>query len=256
MSEQKVYPSFYRGTDGYDYLYLDAVNYYDFANTEWSKADRIAILDHENDINVTNEYLANTYGEVDSPEHAEFIIELVKNADLKVYIDSPEINRAFFTFNENSMLFFYDSKEDVHKDRRKKITIPLPPKQTQTATPEEEFEMEQIMKNAGDNLILGCEDSKCDEWPYLGSKVQTSDGAGIVELLPDTKGYCVVSVDGEYYQYQIYELEKPKTPEEELRDDLIEYLNELGSSAHYCFGSNELAADELLKSYNITKKQQ
>lgn len=78
--------------------------------------------------NITHEYLTNTYGEVVSPEHAEFIIELAKNEGLWVYVDSPKINRAFFKFNESSGLFFYDSEEDINKGRCKKITIPLPPK--------------------------------------------------------------------------------------------------------------------------------
>jgi len=27
------------------------------------------------------------------------------------------------------------------------------------------------MKNNGDNLVLGCEDSKCEEWPCVGDEV-------------------------------------------------------------------------------------
>ena len=203
--------------------------------------------------NITRDYLANTYGEVASPEHAEFIVELCESNGIDIFNHYDE-GITNFVINSGEVIFTYVKPVIACHD--KKITIPLPPKQTQTATPEEEFEMTQIEKNNGDNLILGCEDSKCDEWPCVGSKVQTSDGVGIVELLPDTKGYYVVSVDGEYYQYQIDELSKPKTPEEELRDELIEYLNELGISARYYFGGNELAADELLKSYNITKKPQ
>jgi len=88
----------------------------------------------------------------------------------------------------------------------------------QTLTSEEEFEMQQIVKNNGDNLVLGCEESKCKEWPCVNDEVLTSDGNGVVRLLPDSKGYYVVSVNGEYYQYQIDELSKQKAPEEELFD--------------------------------------
>lgn len=38
-----------------------------------------------------------------------------------------------------------------------------------------------------------------------------------------------------------------------IRDDLIEFLNTLGNSARYCFGPNELIADELLSKYKIKR---
>ncbi len=94
--KDKIYPAFYRSTEGYDYLYLDAANYYAFANARWRKADGIDVLDHGNDINVNREYLQTTWGVVESKEHAEFIIEIAEIAGLEVYVDSPEINRAFF----------------------------------------------------------------------------------------------------------------------------------------------------------------
>lgn len=124
----------------------------------------------------------------------------------------------------------------------------------QTLTSEEEFEMQQIMKNNGDNLVLGCEESKCKEWPCVNDEVLTSDGNGVVRLLPDSKGYYVVSVNGEYYQYQIDELSKPKTPEEELRDDIGVYLCE---KYNFITGAESLEiTDTLLMKYNITKKPQ
>lgn len=222
--------------------------------------------------NITPEYLANTFGEVVSPEHAEFIIELCRtNGVQTIYSSSAMDAKSFEIGGSNISLYSFGINGMLNLDNKKKITIPLPPKQTQTATPEEEFEMEQIMKNAGDNLVLGCEDSKCDEWPCVGDEVLVcpnsrrlmeirgkvvkvigkcthSDGSTIITVEHSSLGVFAVA-NGSW-------IKKPKTPEEELRDDLIEYLNELGSSARYCFGGNELAADELLKSYNITKKPQ
>ena len=131
----------------------------------------------------------------------------------------------------------------------------------QTLTSEEEFEMQQIMKNNGDNLVLGCEESKCKEWPCVNDEVLTSDGNGVVRLLPDSKGYYVVSVNGEYYQYQIDELSKPKTPEEELRDEVTELVwkaNDLwtDTKAVQQVSVQEFVAAKLIDKYNITKKPQ
>ena len=47
--------------------------------------------------NITREHLANTYGKVESKEHAEFIIELAKNADLVVIL-ALTVKSATFTF--------------------------------------------------------------------------------------------------------------------------------------------------------------
>lgn len=122
----------------------------------------------------------------------------------------------------------------------------------QTLTSEEEFEMQQIMKNNGDNLVLGCEESKCKEWPCVNDEVLTSDGNGMVKLLPDSKGYYVVSINGEYYQYQIDELSKPKTPEEELRDELIDLIENTADVG----ASTEELVETMFSLYNITKKPQ
>lgn len=124
-----------------------------------------------------------------------------------------------------------------------------------TNTPEEDFEMQQMAKNNGDNLIFGDAD-KCEEWPCVGDEVETSDGNGVVKLLPDSKGYYVVSVDGEYYQYLIDELSKPKTPEEELRDEIIRVIHDDVYNGMYGKESFAVFADALMSKFEITKKPQ
>ena len=81
--------------------------------------------------NITTEYLANTYGKVVSPEHAEFIIYFagihgIANEELWY-------EGSFFCFIKDVkgdlILSFYE--EDVaNSDNYKKITIPLPPKES------------------------------------------------------------------------------------------------------------------------------
>ena len=96
---------------------------------------------------------------------------------------------------------------------------------------------------AGHNLVFATPERK--EWPCVNDEVVTSDGTGIVMLTSDKVGYFVVSIDGEYYQYKVDELQKPKTPEEALRDD-IEYLRMAVACDHF--------VDKLLQKYNITPK--
>lgn len=109
-------------------------------------------------------------------------------------------------------------------------------------------------KNAGDNLILGCEDSKCDEWPCVNDTVVTRGGSkGVVKISkPDKDGMIVCDFDGEYALTYKSELSKPKTPEEELRDDLKFYIEFLLANCE----KPSVITEKLLEKYNITKKPQ
>lgn len=215
--------------------------------------------------NITREYLANTYGEVVSPEHAEFIIELAKNYDIPIrsnYSGSVDNYFNFYFEDENLVLSFWEVVGACSNLGEKQIAIPLPPKQTQTSTPEEEFEMEQIMKNAGDNLVLGCEDSKCDEWPKIGDEVLVypnsrrnmeirgkvvkvigkcthSDGSTIITVEHSSLGVFAVA-NGSW-------IKKPKTPEEELRDEIADIIDNASCS--------EQAAEYIVETYGIKKPQ-
>lgn len=140
--------------------------------------------------NITAEYLADTYGEVKSKEHAEFIVKLAEVNDFRL-CNPKETYKKWFCFDDDE-LYFFDDVGDANNLDEKLITIPLPPE---------------------------CE--SVDEWPKVGDEVQTSDGVGSVKLLPDSKGYYVISIKDEYYQYQLDELSKPKAPEQELRDLLL-----------------------------------
>lgn len=268
-----------------------------------------------NTVNITREYLANTYGEVVSPGHAEFIVELASQAGFFIACGYSGSIKFFCTDNES--LVFCRAEQNAKRER-KQITIPLPPKQIQAATPEEEFEMKQIMKNAGDNLVLGCEDSKCegvvkekqlygvkeaqdnavkassaiktlislnytyhgtnweppivnrseptsDEWPKIGDEVLVYSS---IRRLAEIKGKAVKVIgkcthsDGdailtvEHSSLGVFAvangswIQKPKTSEEELRDEIVNLINYAGSF------SEKVAADALMSKYNITKKPQ
>ncbi len=223
--------------------------------------------------NITTEYLQNTYGEVVSPEHAEFIIELAKANNIEVC--SSFIDGLFFNFYRRKcsgkLVLFFFHEDKAKEEGEKLITIPLPPKQIQTATPEEEFEMEHIMKNAGDNLVLGCDSQlpnfnfeaempsvkacKGDELPKIGDEVEFPSGKGVLVVSkPDEQGVVIVeSLDEDfgsvYKRVSLKAIKKPKTPEEELRYELAESFCAAGYET-------EKYIDYLMSKYNITKKPQ
>lgn len=140
--------------------------------------------------NITREYLSNTWGVVESKEHAEFIINLAELHGLSIWHDDIEIERSFFTFNDCGKLFFYDNSSDAYMPDRKQITIPLPP--------------------------------KAKEWPQVGDKVVTRGGSKGVLLIAnaDKDGMVVCDFDGEYALAYLNELQKPKSKQDLLIEEL------------------------------------
>ena len=225
--------------------------------------------------NITREYLANTYGEVQSPEHAEFIIELAELHGLKVWFPSDGLKRIthFACAHGEISMHSHNCEGIVRAANLKQITIPLPPKQIQTTTPEEEFEMEQIMKNAGDNLVLGCEDSKCDEWPQVGDEVLicnikpdsrvidfNNEKVKVIAKTKDERG-TVLTVSNPFQgigaiMFISKHVKKPKTPEEELRDEIVQTIHDDVYGGVYEKQYLEVFANVLMSKYNITKKPQ
>ena len=223
--------------------------------------------------NITREYLQNTYGEVVSPEHAEFIIELAESAGFKVWSLKRIDEIKTFTFENGELCLLSFHHEGLDSRKLKQITIPLPPKAESKKWTPDFYELGEPPKHfdcvcnkcSGKCCTGQCDKQESSEWPQVGDEVTlVSMGMAMynkpvkLTYIGDGVGCYIDLTNSMEYTYAKREtvFEKPKTPEEELRDELIEYLNELGSSARYCFGGNELAADELLKSYNIKKKPQ
>jgi len=217
--------------------------------------------------NITHEYLQNTYGEVVSPEHAEFIVELAELHGFVIGCSSS--NPMVFEFSGDSInTYSIEPELFAYNDESKQITIPLPPK----ADP---------LKNAGDNLILGCEQdfkkaravasdlrkdmrcsdelpSKADEWPQVGSTVRWCNGTygGEVKALDGGFAWVKSNLGDHYVTEYIEKLQKPKTPDEELRDDIELIIKESLDEDYSPSANAEHIRDEILSRYNITKKPQ
>ncbi len=207
---------------------------------------------------ITHEYLQNTYGEVVSPEHAEFIIDLCLGSSISFAVNNAR--RKYFAINGGKLYFFY-IEIDASNVGSKKITIPLPPKFNKTSeilnpsNADVKFSNTEPLKNAGDNLILGCEESKCDEWPQVNDKAEYGNGV-IVTIIATDGEYAWVSCRPSDREkpctVRISELQKPKTPEEELRDWMHERIGYGIASGFDC----EQITHDLLHHLNITKKPQ
>ena len=151
----------------------------------------------------TKESLQNTWGVVESEEHAEFIIELCRNANT-ITSDTWKEGNKFFSINYNGLLFWGGSSFAKARSA-KQITIQLPPK--------------------ADNQEL-------IEWPpKIGDDVVIADQHNKLEgkLLALTKEYAIISQPhGEQHLHlSSWSFEKPKSAEdlkiEELHAKLCEF---------------------------------
>lgn len=139
--------------------------------------------------NITADYLRNTYGKVESKEHAEFIVRLADNAGF--YADSYHKDFKWFCFYGKN-LFFFNEKSVARDYGEKLITIPMPPKEP-----------------------------KPKEWPQVGDDVLTASKLkGNVVFINGDKAWIEYreKLDGNQVDLVVMtdSLSKPKTPEEEL----------------------------------------
>lgn len=141
--------------------------------------------------NITTEYLANTYGEVKSKEHAEFIVKLNSGKESSIG-ESWSDRIKCFIIDGAGKLCFSNNVYSIDKDGKREITIPLPPE---------------------------CE--SVDEWPKVGDEVTWGTKAVNGEVKGIDNGLAWIKNDhGNYNTVHISDLQKPKTPEQELREFL------------------------------------
>lgn len=245
MSDKK-YPYIGRSAQGNKYVVVSGCLIYSLLSKSWlHEADGFAPMD-----NITREYLANTCGEVKDERHAEFIKALAEVNG----INSPNpcgnwYADRYFCFhpdiNGNMMLGFY-RESSAKSNGEKLITIPQPPEGWNMQTDNDEW------PKVGDEvLISGLQnDSRCIDFEGESVTIASKshiNGVDVVTFYNTLHGYGALAV-GDHFK-------KPKTPEQNLRDELFEYFNEVSTSARYAFAGNEIVINELLEKYNITKKE-
>ena len=205
--------------------------------------------------NITPEYLQNTYGEVVSPEHAEFIIELAESAGFELFCAFSN-GHDHFLISETELIFTYG--EPVVDSADKQITIPLPPKADSKKWTPDFYDLGEpprhfdcVCNKCGGKCCTGqCDKQELSEWPQVGDKVCWSNGCykGVVKAR-HWNDLWVMESCGEFSTLYIDDVSKPKTPEEELRDD-IEY------AIHHFEGDKVAGRKWLMNKYDIKKKPQ
>lgn len=216
--------------------------------------------------NNTREYLANTYGEVVSPEHAEFIIKLAKSASFELNTGTNEDYPCWFAFDDE--LYFFDSKAYASDNSRKQIKIPLPPKAESKKWNHDFYDLPKhfdcVCNKCGGKCCTGqCDKQESSDWSQVGDEVEFKPNPSIdkwvkasVEYVGD-KFTILKSGNGREFSRRNSKLitRKPKTPEDELRDDIvwltIKHMENksypIENNAYYLFS-------DLMGKYNITKK--
>lgn len=209
--------------------------------------------------NITTEYLASTYGEVESKEHAEFIAKLAeangRDNFSVIFLDEAKS----FVFDVVGDLKFYKANpsELSSVSNLKQITIPLPPECCGI----------KINNDNGFNFAdCKFENNRVNgesEWPKVNDDVLLNEKKGVVKLLPDAQGYYVIAVNGIYTQCKFGELSKPKTPEQELQEHISGLIYRQHRELLDCDATPLLlkmmandCAEMLTKNHNITKKPQ
>lgn len=138
----------------------------------------------------TKEDLMNTWGVVESKEHAEYIIELAASHGFEL-ADSSDTYGEFFCFDSGSICFVY--LESEAKYSCKQIKIPLPP--------------------------------KAKEWPKVDDEIEWGSGnIGIIKSLSDEFAWVKRSDNHQYTTIYASRIKKPKTPEEILIEELHQKL--------------------------------
>ena len=253
MSEEKVYPAIYEDVEGDKYLYLDGENYYCYSRGMWDNSSEED--NHANDKNITQEYLQNTYGEVVSPEHAGFIIELAELHGFKlVFTSAFEVYRSF-AFKSNDLYLYNSRLSEINSIPPKLITIPLPPKAEPKIYPQENptetpKHFDCVCNKCGGKCCTGL----CEDFPKVGDEILTASkskakvlakhgGKLWIEYINGGKGLNTINAAS---------IQKQKTPEEELRDDILDCDNFAITEAK----ANQLANWLTNKGYEIKKKPQ
>ncbi len=136
-----------------------------------------------------------------------------------------KLTGRFFTFNEVSKLFFYDRECEINSYTRKQITIPLPPK---------------------------ADKQELSEWPQVGDEVTWGSGhTGDVKSLSDEFAWVKRSDNSQYTTLYTSSLKKPKTPEEDLVDKIIEKHKHLTKHEQAYAIARDIVNNAIDK-YNIT----
>lgn len=139
----------------------------------------------------TKEYLMNTWGVVESKEHAEYVVALAELHGFELF-NEFDAGITHFAINKGEVIFTYGAPSV--SDHDKQITIPLPPKEK--------------------------------EWPQVGDEALTISDC-VVDVLAVNGEIAWVKYRGDAEHYAtplISDLKKPKSKQDLLIEELHQKL--------------------------------
>jgi hypothetical protein len=162
--------------------------------------------------NITREYLDGKCVKVISPEHMSFIGLLGVNSGFELL---PPSGSDYIEFYSNGNFKACRNHGKVNKW----ITIPLPTKSESTLSSDEETELKSRA------MVSELNSANEDEW-QAGMKFQHKESKNQGEIIAIHKGVALV----EYpcmmpISISMYDIEKPKTPEQKLADEIETTIN-------------------------------
>lgn len=176
-------------------------------------------------VDITHEYLSNTWGVVESKEHAEFIIELAVNCDYspsfaKRAMAEGGVNWFFFSESENELQFFENDVSDsfYEGEGEKQITIPLPPKakaeKPDLSKPPKHLDC--LCNKCGGKCCAGF----CDDWKVGDDALMMSGKCKIMALADKHGNLAVTNEFGFNLIVNKSEIKKPKSKQDLLIEEL------------------------------------
>lgn len=203
--------------------------------------------------NITADYLRNTYGKVESKEHADFIVKLAESVGIRACSDYDYDGGDEYFSIADSNLYFWFEEPKTNSENKKLINLPRPNKgenmsKVQVNVKNNTDSVVQVTKSDDEkNIFIHVNDlpKESEEWqgddvkwrpvgkvendafPHAGDEVSFPSGKGILVVdKPDINGVVIVkstdaeSID-EYKKVSLSAIKKPSTPEEELKEKLI-----------------------------------
>lgn len=208
--------------------------------------------------NITTEYLANTYGEVKSKEHAEFIVKL-SGGDSSSIGNSWSQSLKCFVIDSDGKVSFGSRVYYQEKVGKREITIPLPPERDVNLSGDGVTDDTEAVASMLGMNVRGC------EWPKVGDDVlfqpnpsQPEKIKAIIKYVGD-KFTILQNKSGREFSRRNAKLliEKIKTPEQEFYTDMERIINTAmkATSKGVEFHIPSFL-DEALCKYEIKKKPQ
>lgn len=189
--------------------------------------------------NITAEHLRNTKIRLESPEHSEFVQLLAEIAGYRRNVGGATAVREF---DKAEWIYFCDeffmsTHQPFTHIEYKEIFLPLPPECEKSTV--SGYDSDEI-KEGKDWLVNGCTCSfNGKDYYYVGKSPFASDGAILTEIDSEEYEFICVNID---------DIEKPKTPEQIMQENLINIYESSLDGGHF--------VDNLLSEYTLIKKPQ